>query len=275
MSTLFTNIIHPEQLQPIYPECIILDCRSKLGDPSWGLTQFVNGHLACAQHASLDNNLASAASAQGRHPLPLKETWLHTIRRWGVNNQQQVVVYDDAGGAYAARAWWMFRWVGHENVAVLDGGISSWTESLHNGPGGSPTPSNFAAGVELTKTISAAELLRRLHTLQGHLVDARTTQRFHGEQEPIDPIPGHIPGAVCYPLQGNLNQHQRFLDSQALAARFSTLKNLDEIISYCGSGVTACHNILAMNIAGFPEPKLFVDSWSGWITNTDNPIATR
>lgn len=248
----------------------LFDCRSKLGEPAWGPAAFSAGHIEGAQFLSLDEDLADPPNEDGRHPLPTRDRWLATVRSKGVGQAHQIVLYDDAGGAYAARAWWMFRWLGHEAVAVVDGGLQAWPQPLQTEVSLAPAPSDYQAHASLTRMITTAELqsLADSHTL----IDARTQARYNGDEEPIDPVAGHIPGAVCYPFAANLGASGHFLDPQQLRARFSDVG--EAAICYCGSGVTACHNILAMHIAGLPEPRLYAPSWSGWITDAARPVGT-
>jgi thiosulfate/3-mercaptopyruvate sulfurtransferase len=189
----------------------------------------------------------------------------------GCSESDQIVVYDDAGGAFAARAWWCIRWLGHQDVAVLDGGIGAWSGDLETTPA-TPAPGNFRPRPALTRTISAAELAASL--TGATLVDARVQARFEGREEPIDPVAGHIPGASCLPFQGNLDASGHFLPATELTRRFAHLADADPLICYCGSGVTAAHNILALRIAGFAEPVLYPGSWSEWISDEQRPIAT-
>jgi thiosulfate/3-mercaptopyruvate sulfurtransferase len=246
----------------------ILDCRARLGDPEFGARAYAEGHIPGACYASLDHDFAAPPGAGGRHPLPDPEALRDRFRDWGIDDGDQIVVYDDAGGAFAARAWWCARWLGHEAVAVLDGGLASWT-----GPRSRAQPvvepGSFSIRPALTRTIDAAALLARLDRVR--LVDARTLPRFEGREEPIDPVAGHIPGAVCLPFQDNLDESGRFKAPAALAARFAGLPQ--DVICYCGSGVTAAHNVLAMRVAGRAEPILYPGSWSEWIQDPARPLA--
>jgi len=265
---------------------VILDCRAELGDANAGPTAWAEGHIPNAQHANLETDLAAAAHSQGtagggRHPLPERAQLIERCGHWGITTHTQVVTYDDAGGAYAARAWWLLRWLGHRNVAVLDGGIKAWL----NLPDGelsqrqSPNqPARFEARDPLTRTASLTEV--EAHSAKGsaHLLDARARKRFEGAMEPIDPAAGHIPSAQCFPFTDNLAASGEFLTPAELRARFSPMSVPDageaEIICYCGSGVTAAHNVLAMRVAGLPEPKLYVGSWSEWCADPNRPQAT-
>ena len=268
----YTTLIQANQLAPDDPQTLIFDCRGRLGDPTWGQSAYTESHIPNAFHLDLDNTLALPPDHRGRHPLPDRADWLLTVRDLGVSNDQQIVVYDDAGGAFAARAWWMLRWLGHANVAVLDGGLNAWVQDFSSVVPAPRPVSVFADGPPLTRMIDLAEAADPT-TYQ--LVDARTQIRWAGIEEPIDPIAGHIPGAVCLPFQDNLDTQGRFKSPAALKERFASLANdISNTVVYCGSGVTACHNVLAMRIAGYGEPYLYANSWSGWITDTSRPIAT-
>lgn len=282
----FTDIISSADLTAQLERAVILDCRAKLGDSTWGKNAYNTGHIPGAIYANLDEDLAAPPGSQGRHPLPERDNWLQTVRKWGIKNGQQVIAYDDAGGAYAARAWWMLRWLGHASVAVLDGGLASYTDPLQTGPNTDPepAPSDFSPDQPITKIITTQALLEDvLAEREMTLVDARVQTRWAGIEEPIDPKAGHIPGAVCLPFQDNLHADGHFRDAQELRARFAQLTaRTDQIdaasdvtvVCYCGSGVTAAHNILAMRIAGMAEPTLYADSWSGWITAENRPVST-
>ena len=269
MKELFTTIISPQALaQALAGERPprLIDCRARLGDPAWGKAAYLSGHLPGAVYADLDADLADPPDDRGRHPLPERERWAQTVRQWGIGNDDQVVVYDDAGGAFAARAWWMFRWLGHAPVAVLDGGLAACDLPVESTTPDYP-PAAFETRAAITREVGAD----RMNDPNLTLTDARAEARWSGREEPIDPVAGHIPGASCLPFQGNLADDGRFLPAAELAERFAHLD--DPVVCYCGSGVTACHNILAMCIAGLEEPYLYPDSWSGWITDPERPIA--
>ena len=246
----------------------ILDCRTRLDDPEFGARAYAEGHIPGAVYANIDLDFAAPPGAGGRHPLPEPDALAARLRGWGIDDSDQIVVYDDMGGPFAARAWWCIRWLGHAAVAVLDGGLKAWQADLTRAV---PTsaPGNFSLRPSLTRTIDAAELRRRLGAVD--LIDARARPRFEGREEPIDPVAGHIPGAVCLPFQENLAPDGRFRSPAELAARFAG--HGADTISYCGSGVTAAHNILAMRIAGLPEPVLYPGSWSEWIRDPSRPRA--
>jgi len=250
----------------------ILDCRARLDDPGFGPRAYAEGHLPGAVYASIDLDFASPPGDGGRHPLPRAEDLAARLRAWGVDDDDQVVTYDDAGGAFAARAWWCIRWLGHAAVAVLDGGLKAWTGPLTREVP-QPAPGGFSVRRSLTRTIEAVDIVRTIGTKDGaadlDLIDARARPRFEGREEPIDPVAGHIPGAVCLPFQENLGPDGRFRAPAELAERFAG--HGAATICYCGSGVTAAHNILAMRVAGLPEPVLYPGSWSEWIRDPARP----
>lgn len=263
---MYKTLISLQNLQNADPKPRIFDCRARLDDPSWGHTAYAEGHIPGALHASLDEDFAAPPGSGGRHPLPDPSLLQAKFRSWGVNDEDQLVFYDDAGGAFAARAWWCARWLGHQAAAVLDGGMAAWTGPLTRTVP-DVTPGSFSIRPSLTRTIEAETLLNRL--AEAVLVDARSEPRFRGEEEPIDPVAGHIPGAICLPFQGNLNAEGRFRSAAELAQRFQGMP--EDVICYCGSGVTAAHNVLSMRVAGLPEPLLYPGSWSEWLLDPDRP----
>ena len=253
----------------------LLDCRAQLGDVDFGRRAFAAGHLPGALHADLDRDFAAAPGTGGRHPLPDPQALAATVRGWGITDDTQVVVYDDAGGAFAARAWWCLRWLGHQAVAVLDGGLAAWPGELTQAVPEFPT-GHFSIRPSLTRTVDADTLQNLIAEASAPtnaltMLDARTQARFNGEAEPIDPLAGHILGARCMPFQDNLDPDGLFKSPAELAQRFGKLPQ--DTICYCGSGVTAAHNILAMLAAGCPEPILYPGSWSEWITDPSRPRA--
>lgn len=269
---VYKDLIRATELTKILSNCLVLDCRAQLGDVNWGRQAYLQGHIPGAHFADLDVDLADPPGNAGRHPLPDIARFRQWAGKMGLTAERQVVAYDDASGAYAARAWWMLRWLGHANVAVLDGGLSQWTGELQRDLPPTPTAGSYPERPCLTRMISSAELHKRLNELAPkQLIDARTQPRWAGKVEPIDPIAGHIPGAVCMPFQENLKPEGGFKSADDLAARFARVA--ENPICYCGSGVTAAHNILAMHVAGLPEPTLYADSWSGWITDPARPVA--
>ncbi len=275
MSRAYQTLISADELASLLANetsVRVFDCRARLGQPTRGSALFAEGHIQGALHADLDTHLAGKPGAQGRHPLPTIDTWLQQVRNWGLRHDEQVVLYDDAGGQMAARGWWMFRWLGHEATAVLDGGLGQWQRPLQTGAGKTPAPSNFEPKEPLTRLWQVSDVENNLRTPTHALVDARSEVRFRGEQEPIDPIAGHIPGAICLPSTENLTDTGHFKSAAELRERFAHVAAQSSVF-YCGSGVTAAHNVLAMRVAGLPEAALYVDSWSGWITDSSRPIA--
>lgn len=257
---------------------VVLDCRSSLMDPAQGRRFYGEGHIPSAVFIDLETELSSPITAQsGRHPLPDFTALAAILRGAGVNSTTQVVVYDDCGGAMAARAWWLIRLLGHAAVAVLDGGYPAWLAA------GFPVtdqvaeviPGDFSGVPDL----SMIEPLQQVADVpaKGMLIDARSAERYRGEQEPIDPIAGHIPGAVNRPLQQNLTADGLFKSVAVLQQEWRHFMGdyqPQQVVHYCGSGVTACHNLLAMEYAGLSGSKLYPGSWSEWIRDPQRPVAT-
>jgi len=253
----------------------IVDCRAALGDPDAGRRAFDAGHIPGAVHADLERTLSGPVvpGVTGRHPLPQRTVLADWFAANGIGNETQVVAYDADNGAFAARLWWLARWLGHRAVAVLDGGIAAWQSA--GAPieraGVAPPAARFEIRPALTRTIDADAILRRSANVR--LVDARARPRYRGDEEPIDRVAGHIPGAVNLPFDGNLRDG-RFAAPAALARRFASVCEGDaEVVCYCGSGVTACHDLLALRHAGLPEGILYAGSWSEWIQDPSRPIA--
>jgi len=259
---------------------VLFDCRFELGNVHWGAAEYALAHLPGAQYLHLDRDLSSAITARdGRHPLPDPDAFAARLGALGVDAQRQVFAYDQGNGAYAARLWWLARWIGLRNVAVLDGGIVAWraAELPLETTVRTPAPRALSAHADARAWVTSAmldELRRRPGTL---LVDARGAERFAGRNETIDPVAGHIPGARNYPFPGNLGSDGRFLPADELRRRWHTLLGAlpsASLISMCGSGVTACHNLLALEHAGLPGARLYAGSWSEWIRDPGRPIAT-
>jgi thiosulfate/3-mercaptopyruvate sulfurtransferase len=253
----------------------VLDCRAALQDDAHGRTAYGRGHIPGASFADLEADLSGPVipGQTGRHPLPERNALAAAFGRWGIDNQTQIVVYDAGPGMYAARLWWLARWLGHEAVAVLDGGLALWQSAglPVTTDAAKPDPAAFEAASPLTRTVSADDIVEQMPDLE--LLDARDEARFRGEEEPIDPVAGHIPGAYCLPFQGNLTPTGEFRATDELRTRFQPHVHSDRpLISYCGSGVTAAHNILAMVHAGLPEPALYPGSWSEWINDPMRPV---
>lgn len=265
------------------PKLVTIDCRHELQDPEAGLRKFRKGHIPGSRHAHLDHDLARPPRAsEGRHPLPVTEDFLDALRRFGVCNDSFVVVYDDCGGAMAARLWWMLRWLGHEQVAVLDGGIEAWRalgQALEKGPMLAGDMGDFVATVTQDNwVVDTDELSELLARGEISLLDARARPRFDGLAEPIDPIAGHIPGAINLPFSDLLSEDGTFRDPAELCERFAAAlgaRPARAAITMCGSGVTACHLQLGLEAAGLGMGRLYVGSWSEWIRDPERPVATR
>lgn len=260
------------------PNWVIFDCRFSLADCNVGAKAYRQGHISGARYANLNQHLSSPVkSYTGRHPLPNFKVLSQQLGLWGVNNRHQVVVYDDAGGAFAGRLWWLLRTMGHEQVAVLDGGIQHWRKQ--NQPITTVLPkitsSQFRCYPDQNQWLNAIEVENDLTNNRITLIDARTPERYQGLQEPIDPVAGHIPKALNRPFQLNLNTAGLFLSPALLKSQFQTLtdsRNPKQVVHMCGSGVTACHNLLAMEVAGLSGSKLYAGSWSEWIVNKNRSV---
>ncbi|WP_445370917.1 sulfurtransferase [Methylomonas sp. HW2-6] len=263
------------------PNWRIFDCRFSLADSAAGFKSYRSDHIPGAVYADLNKDLSSPVRAYtGRHPLPNFDSLAEKLGKWGVNNRSQVVVYDDAGGAFAGRMWWLLRSMGHTQVAVLDGGYGHWRKQ------GLPTAtalpkisaSAFRAYLDNRQWLSASQVETGLASRSIILVDARTPERFLGKVEPIDPVAGHVPGAINRPLQSNLDRNGLFLAPDQLRRQINHLISpfpAERVVHMCGSGVTACHNLLAMEIAGLGGSKLYAGSWSEWIRNRNRRVSSR
>ena len=258
----------------------VFDCRFDLARPAYGRAAYGEEHVPGAVFADLNTDLSAPATAtSGRHPLPAPEEFAARLRAWGVNADSRVVAYDDSNGAYAARLWWMLRWLGHDDVAVLDGGMRRWlqlglplTEDVP-----APTPGDFIARPRPGMVVSAPAVLTAASDPSARVLDARAPERYRGEVEPIDKVAGHIPGARNHPFGMSLDSQGRFLPPQALRDAFAA--SLDGVapestIVYCGSGVTACHMLLSLEHAGLTGARLYPGSWSEWSGDPSRPVAT-
>jgi thiosulfate/3-mercaptopyruvate sulfurtransferase len=256
---------------------VLLDCGFDLADPGAGARAYAQGHLPGAHYANLDTDLSAAKTGRnGRHPLPAREAFARTVARWGVAPGVPVVCYDDQGGPYAARAWWMLRWLGVATAAVLDGGKAAWQRS--GGTLDTAVPAADAAApyplapAPAMPTTTADELLATLGRTT--IIDARAGERFRGETEPLDPVAGHIPGARNRFFKDNLGPDGCFLPAEQLRAAFETFgTGPAQWVHQCGSGVTACHNLLAMEHAGLAGSRLYAGSWSEWCADPSRPVA--
>jgi thiosulfate/3-mercaptopyruvate sulfurtransferase len=256
----------------------VFDCRFSLMDHDAGRQAYTAAHIPGALFADMEADLSAShiPGVTGRHPLPSKQDWIARAGSWGLEPGRQVVAYDDAGGAGAARLWWMLQWIGHEKVAVLDGGWQAWKAaglpvSAEPAEVPAPAPDHYSAMAPLVSVLQSSEINPAMQTL----LDARELARFRGEVEPIDPVAGHIPGAFCSPFSGNLNTAGKFRSQEELREKFTpAVFSFLPVVCYCGSGVTACHNILAMKYAGLDVPALYAGSWSEWITDPARAVAT-
>ncbi len=260
------------------PDVAVLDVRWSLTGPP-GREAYEQGHPPGAFFVDLDAELAAAPGRAGRHPLPDQGDFAAAMRRAGVGNRRAVVVYDQRDATSAARAWWLLRDCGHEDVRVLDGGYDGWVAAglpVENGPGRPPEPGDFACSPGRLPVLSADEASALARC--GVLLDARATERYRGDAEPVDPVAGHVPGAVCAPTAANLGADGRLLPAGVLRERFARLgvEPGVEVGAYCGSGVTAAHQLLALEVAGI-RGALWPGSWSEWVAEpgrTDRPVAT-
>jgi len=258
----------------------LFDCRFDLGNVSWGETEYSRAHLPGALYLHLDRDLSSPITeSSGRHPLPDPERFAARLAECGASPDRQIVAYDQGNAAYAARLWWLARWIGLRNVAVLDGGIAAWRAAGLPLDTAVRTPQPRALAVSLAENAwVSSETVDELRLRPGNLlIDARGAERFAGRNETIDGQAGHVPGARNLPFLENLGADGRFLPAEALRARFGTLLGSvapTSLISMCGSGVTACHNLLALEHAGLTGARLYAGSWSEWIRDPRRPIAT-
>ncbi|WP_295469913.1 sulfurtransferase [uncultured Pseudomonas sp.] len=264
------------------PKLVILDCRFALDDSDYGQRSYAQGHIDRSSFADLERDLSGPVikGKTGRHPLPAPKALIERLRTWGIDNDSTVVLYDDGPGAYAARAWWLLAWLGkRDGVFILDGGLKAWHAAglpLSLDPPGNQ-PGHFQGEPDAALVLSAERLHKRLGRAGQTLIDARAEPRFRGEVEPIDPVAGHIPGAQCLPFTDNLGPDGRFLPPERLRERFAAAlgeRSPTELVAYCGSGVTACHNLFAMALAGYPLGTLYAGSWSEWINDSSREIAT-
>lgn len=253
-----------------------VDARFNLADPEAGRRDYERVHLPGAVYLHLDDDLSGPVhpSGQGgRHPLPEATVLCQTLGEKGLSSERPIIVYDDAGGAMSARAWWLLRWLGHADTFVLNGGLQAWIADSNETESGRPShePTTFEGQPGGMPTVDADTLEAGLEDASVLLVDARAPDRYAGTHEPIDPVAGHIPGAINLPFAGNLEDGV-FLPDDRLAERFALVAEADEWVAYCGSGVTAAHNVLAAEAAGLPTPTLYPGSWSEWCRDPKRPV---
>ncbi|WP_026471849.1 sulfurtransferase [Alkanindiges illinoisensis] len=277
---MYQTLISVAEAKGLNGNVVFVDCRHQLGNPAWGSEQYDLGHLPQARFVHVDHDLSAPiiAGKTGRHPLPTSESLITLFGKLGIGATTQVVAYDQDNGMFAARLWWLLRAMGHKQVAVLDGGYAAWVAS-----GGAVENTQPELGEALFNgqwqphMVDSNNVLAHLGKPNRVLIDARLPSRFKGLEEPIDTKAGHIPGAINLPFNENL-EHGFWRSKEDLKARFEHFLDpaLDrEIVCYCGSGITACHNILAFAHAGLAEPLLYAGSWSEWIVDDERPIAMK
>ncbi|HEV2609722.1 MAG TPA: sulfurtransferase [Noviherbaspirillum sp.] len=264
------------------PKWVVIDCRHDLVNPDAGRAAYAAGHIPGAAFASLDTDMSDKSPGpngefRGRHPLPSRDAFMEKVRGWGIDDDSQVVVYDAQGGMFAARLWWMLRWIGHAAVAVLDGGLPAWQaqgSTLSTAAVGKPR-GNAGMRPSIVTTVDVHAVLNNLSSNERTVIDARAPDRFRGENETLDPVGGHIPGAKNRFFKDNLQGDGRFKTAEQLRTEFGALIDRPEAaIMQCGSGATACHNLLALEVAGLPGAALYPGSWSEWCADPSRPVAT-
>ena len=279
----FATLISPAEVAAHIddPNWAVVDCRFALAEPAKGRRDYLAAHIPGAVYAHLDEDLSGPVvpGQSGRHPLPAVDAFAATLSAWGIDDGVQVVVYDDASGVYAGRLWWMLRWLGHDAVALLDGDWRLWQSEGRTTRDGveQRAPRVFTPRLRPHLLATTDEIAARLGAPDLHLFDARAADRYRGENETIDPVAGHIPGAVNAPYAGNLDADGRFLSAGELRDRYEALLGdapAEEAIFDCGSGVSAVHDLIALAVAGLGLPRLYVGSWSEWSADPARPAAT-
>ena len=258
---------------------LVVDCRFDLANPAAGERAYGEGHIPGAIYAHLDRDLSSPITPQsGRHPLPSPQDFAATVSSWGLTPRTQVIAYDADNGMYASRLWWLLRWAGHSAIAVLDGGFKAWTAA--GGAISTDVPQRHSSAFQFTPrtdmAVTTAEVADLVQRADWRVLDARAPERFAGKVEPIDRVGGHVPGARNHPFAGNLGAEARFLPPTELRARLEKSQDgvpNERTIAMCGSGVTACHLLLALEHAGKPGARLYAGSWSEWIRDPQRPVA--
>ena len=281
-----TTLISVQQLQALMASgqpLKVFDCSFDLSQPALGQQQFLDAHIPGALYASLDGHLSAhggPSASGGRHPLPTREAFAQWLTRVGMTNGTQAVVMDRNGANYCGRLWWMLKWAGHDSVAVLDGGLQAWVAAGGAVEQGDAPPTPAATAFQLTAsryTLVAPETVAdQLGRASQTVLDARGAPRFRGEVEPLDPVAGHIPGALNRPFTHNLGANGRFKSAEQLRAEFDVLlggRDPATVVHQCGSGVSAVPNLLAMEVAGLGVTALYAGSWSDWCSHTDYPVA--
>ena len=280
----FTTLISVDGLAQFInaPNWLVIDTRFSLDDPSRGRRAYQDAHIPGALYAHLDADMCRPVvrGQTGRHPLPAVDTVAARFGAWGITPETQVIIYDDEGGTLpAARLWWMLRWLGHENVAVLDGGYPAWVAAGQpvNTATAAPPPVVFTPQLQSQMLATAEDVLLEFGDSGAMLIDSRGPERYRGEIEPIDPVAGHIPGAHNYPYLSNIDSKGHMQLKQILRGRFQILFGMvpaERVTFYCGSGVTAAHNVLAVAHAGLGIPRMYAGSWSEWVADPERPVVT-
>jgi thiosulfate/3-mercaptopyruvate sulfurtransferase len=278
----FTTLVSADRLARHLhdPQWVVFDCRFALTRPESGRQAYAKAHIAGARYAHLNHDLSGAITpVSGRHPLPDAAALAHKLGHWGVDARKQVVVYDDSFGSMAVRLWWLLRWLGHDAVALLDGGLASWQRQGRELSADIPVihPTVFHPRVDDSLWIDSGDMLEAVQAKRV-IVDARAEERYSGLVEPLDRVAGHIPGSLNSPIEDNLDLRGHFLSAEELRAHYESLLDgarPDQVIHMCGSGVTACHNLLALEVVGMPGGKLYAGSWSEWITDPSRPIVQK
>lgn len=286
MTRPYTHLITPAQLQALQTSgaaLCIFDCSSELGNPDKADELFHSARIAGAVQAHLERHLSTHDSAHaqngGRHPLPQREHFARTLQSLGFDNTMQAVVYDRNGSSFCGRLWWMLKWAGHDAVAVLDGGLPAWQAAggaLHSGPAPAPAAGHFRLQAPLRTLRLIDDVRQHLHSPAQTLIDARAAPRYRGETEPLDPVAGHIPGALNRPYTDNFLPDGRFKPAEQLRREFDALlagRDPAGVVAYCGSGVTALPNVIALELAGYPAPALYAGSYSEWSRTPGLPVA--
>jgi thiosulfate/3-mercaptopyruvate sulfurtransferase len=277
----FTTLISVQDLAAHLddPQWVLCDCRHDLADYEAGRRAYATAHIPGAQFLHLDEDLSGPKTGvNGRHPLPHPITFTLRLAALGIDNRKQVVAYDSSGGCYAARLWWMLRWVGHSDVAVLDGGWEAWNAAALpvNSARPEPEPASYNPRLQPELAVDTETVATGLSRNDTCVLDARSNDRFRGENEVLDPVAGHIPGALNRFFKLNLDGQGRFKDPQELQREFAAQlgnRQPTSVIHSCGSGVTACHNLLAMEVAGLGGSRLYPGSWSEWCSHSARPVA--
>ena len=279
---MYSSLISPKTVNEHLedPNWRFFDCRYVLTEPDKKQAEFAESHLPGATYAHVNHDLAAPQiqGKTGRHPLPKIAELSKTFSAWGISSSTQVVVYDDAGGAYAVRLWWMLRWLGHDAVAVMDGGWPRWVQEGRQVTAALTVsePKIFNASPRDNWLVTAEDIKADLDNYEVRILDARNSDRFQGINETLDPVAGHIPGAVSAPFVENLDEDGNWKSKSVLRLMYEKLLSgspAEQAVSYCGSGITACHNILAMYHAGLGDSRLYCGSWSDWIADHKRPVA--